>query len=143
MENPTSGDYVVLLTGLTSYLGSWIAKFCLERFPANYKFRASVRSKTNTTKLDPIKKVLGEENFDRIELVEVDLTQRDSIINALEGVNAVIHVASPYDLAEFTTYESYITPVMEGTKALFDGVKQHKVQKVIVTSSGLSILHGL
>lgn len=95
------GEYVVLLTGLTSYLGSWIAKLCLERFPASYKLKGTVRSKSSQTKLEPLKQVLGEENFNRIILVEADLTDKDSIINALEGVHAVLHVASPYNIGEF------------------------------------------
>jgi hypothetical protein len=45
--------------------------------------------------LAPLKKELGEDNFNKIELVEADLTDKQSIINACAGVTIIIHVASP------------------------------------------------
>jgi len=45
----------------------------------------------------------------------MDLNQPESIINALEGVTHVLHVASPINPQDFASYDSYIDPVKIGT----------------------------
>jgi len=57
----------------------------------------------------------------------------------MEGVHTVIHVASPFNFAEFTKYEDFIEPVKSGTKALLEGAKNHNVKRLIVTSSSLTL----
>jgi dihydroflavonol-4-reductase len=131
---------VVLLTGLTGYVATHIAKLLLEKLPSNYKLKATVRNKSNLDKLKTFIADVGEENFKKIELVEMDLNNSDSIISALEGVTHVLHVASPINPSDFTKYEDYVDPVIAGTKALIEGVKKHHIKKLIVTSSCLCIL---
>jgi len=58
---------------------------------------------------------LGEDSFNQIELVEADLTVPDTIINAIEGVTYVIHVASPINREEFSSYDDFVNPVKVGT----------------------------
>ena len=83
---------------------------------------------------------VGEENFKKIELVEMDLNNSESIINSLEGVTHVIHVASAINPGVAPKYEDFVDPVINGTKALIEGVKKHHIQKLIVTSSCVCIL---
>ena len=55
--------------------------------------RGTVRSKGNAEKLDPIRKGLGEEYWELLELVEADMNDKDSIAEAIRGATYVIHVA--------------------------------------------------
>ena len=99
----------------------------------NTILKATVRNKNNLSKLKAFIERVGEENFKKIELVEMDLNKPDSVINALEGVTHVLHVASPINYLEFTTYESFMNPVRIGTAAMIEGCKKHHVKKVVVT----------
>ena len=52
---------LVLITGVTGFLGSMTAKVFLE--DGSYRIRGTVRDKNNAVKIDPLKKTLGEELF--------------------------------------------------------------------------------
>ena len=67
----------------------------LENVGAEYKIRASVRSLANKAKLEPLRQEFGEEAFSRIEFVEADLNNNESLVRAVQGVQHIIHVASP------------------------------------------------
>jgi dihydroflavonol-4-reductase len=83
---------------------------------------------------------IGEDKFREIELVGMDLTNKDSIMNAFKGVTHVVHVASPFNPAEFTKYEDFVNPVIEGTKAVTEACKINNVKKLVVTSSNLTVM---
>ena len=61
---------LVTITGITGFLGAHVCLLFLK--DGSYRVRGTVRSKTNTSKIDPIKKAYGE-LFDQLELVEADL----------------------------------------------------------------------
>lgn len=58
--------------------------------------RGTVRSKTNAAKIDPLKRLLGDELFAQVELVEADLLNEHSIREAFQGSTFVAHTASPF-----------------------------------------------
>jgi hypothetical protein len=47
--------------------------------------RGTVRDKNNAKKIDPIRKAFTEELFNKIDLVEMDLLNEESIIQAAQG----------------------------------------------------------
>ena len=49
---------LVTITGVTGFLGSMTAKLFLE--DGNYRIRGTVRDCNNASKMDPLKKTLGE-----------------------------------------------------------------------------------
>ena len=74
----------VLLTGLTSYLGSHIAKILLKKLhSSSYNIKATVRNKNKLQSLSPLIKEGGQEAFNRITLVEMDLNKPESLIDAI------------------------------------------------------------
>ena len=131
---------VILITGLTGYVATHIAQQLLYSMTSNCTLKATVRDKNNLSKLKNFIAMIGEETFKKIELIEMDLTKPESIINALEGVTHVIHAASPVNSAEFTTYDAYFEPVRIGTTALIEGCKKHHVKKLVVTSTALTVV---
>ena len=69
-----------------------------------------------------------------MELVEADLLDEASIINACAGATYVIHTASPFHFSQ-KTKEELIKPAVEGTTAVMKACKQHGVKRVVITSS--------
>lgn len=57
--------------------------------------RGTVRDKTNPEKLAQLRLAFGE-HFDKLELVNADLLNEQSLIDAITGSTYVVHVASPF-----------------------------------------------
>jgi nucleoside-diphosphate-sugar epimerase len=67
---------IVTITGISGYVGSQVCLHFLKC--GQFKVRGTVRSKTNTIKIQPLKDAFGE-LFDEIELVEADLLNENSL----------------------------------------------------------------
>ena len=126
---------LVTITGISGFLGSQTALTFLK--DGKYRVRGTVRSTSNAAKIDPIKAAFGD-YFNQMELVEADLLDEASIINACAGATFVIHTASPFHFAQ-QTKEELIKPAVDGTIAVMKGCNQHKVKRVVITSSVAAI----
>ena len=104
---------LVTITGVTGFLGSQTAKVYLE--DGSYRIRGTVRDCNNATKIDPLKKTLGDELFAQLELVNADLLNEESISAAIAGSTYVVHTASPFVLANPEDPQTLIKPAVEGT----------------------------
>lgn len=82
----------VIITGISGFLGSQVCLHFLKH--GGFTVRGTVRSKTNEKKIEPLRKAFGE-FFDQLELVEADLLNEDSVINACESSDYIVHTASP------------------------------------------------
>lgn len=133
-----SSSKKVCITGVSGYLGSWVLKTFLDS-SENFSIRATVRDPENSAKIQPLQDALGEK-FSEVELVSVDLTDNSSIDKAIEGCDYVIHTASPFPARAPEDPEEVIRPAVEGTKAVLEACHKHKVDRLVVTSSCLSIL---
>ena len=63
---------LVLVTGVTGYLGSWVLLQTVLK--GKYRVRATLRSKQSIPKLSKVREILGDEKFEEIDFVEADLT---------------------------------------------------------------------
>ena len=126
----------VLVTGITGYIGSWVALMLLEQ---GYKVRGSVRDPSNQAKLDPLKKSFGPEKFDKLEIVKGDLLDAESMREAVRGCQWVAHIASPFVFEEPTDENELIRPAVEGTLSVLRACKEFGVSRVCVTSSVASV----
>ena len=72
-----------------------------------------------------------------MELVEADLLDEASLINACAGSTYVIHTASPFmpQLKE----EELVKPAVDGTMAVMKACTTHGVKRVVITSSVAAI----
>jgi dihydroflavonol-4-reductase len=98
---------VLLLTGSTGFIGSWILQM-LEDTVKAYKSKRY-----------------------KIEIVEGNLLDHRSLSKAAEGVDAVIHTAALYDAS--SSKKSFLLSNVEGTKALIDSLKP--VTRFVLTST--------
>ncbi len=82
----------LLITGASGFLGQYVVKEALSK---GHKVLAVVRPSSNV-------KCLAWHNHPNVELVRIDLRRFDGIVDALQGVDAVIHLAAA-KLGDFYT----------------------------------------
>jgi len=124
---------IVMITGVTGYLGSMTAKMFLE--DGSYRVRGTVRDLNNAVKIDPLKKTLGDELFSKLALVEADLLDPASIAAAAAGSTFVVHTASPFVLQNPADPDTLIKPAVGGTKAVLEACLMNRVNRLVITSS--------
>lgn len=129
-------EEVILVTGVSGYIGSHVAKLLLEE---GYKVRGTVRSLSNEAKVEPLKSLVPDAKFP-LELVEADLTKEEGWDKAVEGCTGVLHVASPFpDLVNQQVDEAgLVDTAKDGTLQVLKAVANHaaaSVKRVVVTSS--------
>jgi len=131
----------VLITGISGYIGSHVCKTFLEH--GGFEVRGTVRNKSNPKKIEPLQKGF-DELFDALDIVEADLTNAKSIDEAVEGCQYIVHTAAPvFDFTKVLDNEDEILQLNEeGTLAVMRAAQNHKVKKVIITSSIAAIVGG-
>ncbi|CAI2374876.1 unnamed protein product [Moneuplotes crassus] len=125
------------VTGITGYLGSAVGKHLLQC--GKYHVRGSVRSLENASKINPIKQAYKPYE-DAYELKEANLLDDDSIYKFVEGLDYVIHVASPFpDISKKMDEEELIRPAVDGTLSVLRASQQFGIKRVVVTASTATI----
>ncbi|KAK1144062.1 putative PKS/NRPS-like protein biosynthetic cluster [Aspergillus melleus] len=121
---------LIFITGATGFIGSAVA---LQALKQGYQLRISVRRESQIQKL---KNLFSKDGYsDKVEFVVVaDITQNSALAGRLDGVEYVLHIASP--LLHGTDKESYFDPAVKGTMAILtEAAKVESIKKVVVTSS--------
>jgi nucleoside-diphosphate-sugar epimerase len=111
----------ILVTGATGKVGSRLAQRLSER---GDRVRALVRDRTRAAQL------LGG----RVELVEGDLLDADSLAAAVQGVDAVVHCAAFFRGA--TAEQAHAVNDL-GTQHLAHAARRASVRRFLFTSTGL------
>ncbi|GAA6018687.1 hypothetical protein JCM11491_001261 [Sporobolomyces phaffii] len=126
----------VLLTGASGFLAAHIAQQLVER---GFKVRGTVRSKE---KGDFLKKnvVDNSDNFDFV-IVE-DVEQEGAFDDAVKGVDAVLHTASPFHFNVEDPHKDLINPAVQGTtNILRAAARESGIKRVVITSSFAAIVN--
>ncbi|KAE9410580.1 NAD(P)-binding protein [Gymnopus androsaceus JB14] len=116
----------ILVTGANGFLGAHIVKEALD---SGYIVRGTVRS---SEKADMLKKVFPSEKFETAivpDLIKSDYTE------ALKGVTAVIHSASPFTLSVNDPKKDMLDPAVEGTLSVLRATQAAGIKRVVLTSS--------
>lgn len=129
----------VLVTGASGFIAKHIVVQLLD---AGYSVRGSVR---HAARADEIRAVAREKckhqpPIDRLQFATLDLESDAGWSEALQGVDAVIHTASPFPLVQPKNEDDVIRPAVEGTLRALRAAKAHGVNRVVLTSSLLSIM---
>ena len=111
----------VLVTGATGFIGGNLARRLCQR---GYRVRALVRPQANTLTID------GTD----VERVPGDILDRDSVIRAVQGCQAVFHCAAIYTFWSKTPELVYRTNV-DGTAIVLQAAQQAGVSRVVFTST--------
>ena len=129
----------VLLTGASGYIGKHIT---LELLNQGYEVRASLRSlKKATEVIDAVTPHLKDsKSLDScLTFVELNLEKDAGWEDALEGVDVLMHTASPFPIASPKDENELIRPAVDGTLRALKAAKKAGVKRVVLTSSVAAI----
>jgi nucleoside-diphosphate-sugar epimerase len=118
----------VLVTGGAGFVASWCVAELLKQ---DYVVRATLR---DLSRAERIRQALAPETQAKGELafVAADLTEDAGWDSAMEGVDYVLHVASPLGGA---VRGDLIAPAREGTLRVLGAAAKAKVKRVVMTSA--------
>lgn len=122
----------VLITGCTGFLGRQVTHEFLSR---GYNVRGTTRS-------SPAKHQSILDDFsagDALELRTLDLNIDKGWDEAMEGIDAVIHTASPFSAYEPKDEMELIGPAREGTLRVLRSAHASGIRKFVITSSTAAI----
>ena len=128
----------VLLTGVSGFIGGHVALALLE---AGYRVRGSLR---HMSRADEVRTGISRAggDVDRLELVELDLTDDHGWREAARGCRYLVHVASPIALRQPEERGAMIAPAVEGTSRAIAAALEAGVERVALTSSVAAVSHG-
>ncbi|KAH9487405.1 Ketoreductase azaE [Psilocybe cubensis] len=123
----------VLVTGANGFVAMAIIQRLLG---LGFSVRGTVRSQE---KAEETKKIFSSYG-DRLELLIIeDLTQDGALDDAVKGIDAIEHTASPGPghLPDEDPYEIYINPAVQGTLSILNSILKNgsQVKRVVITSS--------
>ena len=127
----------VLVTGASGY----IALHCIaELLKDGFAVKGSLR---NMDRQEEVKKAFQKEiSSDKLEFCKLDLSSDEGWNDAMWDCDYVMHVASPFPLAEPKNENDLIEPAREGTLRALGAAKKNNIKKIIVTSSQAAIAYG-
>ncbi|KAJ3712943.1 D-lactaldehyde dehydrogenase [Lentinula raphanica] len=124
----------VLVTGANGYIAAWVVRTLLEK---GYAVRGTVRSEA---KGEPLKKIFGDykEKFETV--VVEDITKDGAFDEAVKGVDAIEHTASPFHFKADDPQE-LIGPAVNGTRSILkSALSQSSIKRIVVTSSTAALI---
>jgi dihydroflavonol-4-reductase len=115
-----------LVTGANGHLGNNLVRTLVGR---GERVRAAVRNLANAEPLE----VLAS------EIVRLDLTDKDSLREALEGVETLYQVAAVFRLWARDPEQEIIQPNLEGTRNVLEAAAESGVKRVVYVSSSTTL----
>lgn len=126
----------VLLTGISGYIGLHCAK---ELIDEGYDVKGSVRNKEKAREV--IKTLeIADVNTKNLEIVELDLNSDGGWAEASTNCDYVMHVASPFIVAEPKNPSDVISPAVNGSLRVLRAAKDAGVKRLVLTSSIVSMM---
>ncbi len=127
----------VLVTGGSGYIAGWIIKYLLEQ---GSTVHATVRDPAKKKGLEHLH-AMAEAHKGKLKLFKADLLDVGSFDAAMQGVELVMHTASPFVISGFKdAHEALVRPAVEGTRNVLESVNRtESVKRVVLTSSVASI----
>ena len=72
----------------------------------------------------------------RLELFEADLSKPESWIPAAQGIDHIIHVATPLPLKPPKRRDELIAPAVDGTLSVLKAAsREERIKSIVITSS--------
>ncbi|KAF6834338.1 NAD-dependent epimerase dehydratase [Colletotrichum plurivorum] len=133
-----SSDHTILVTGANGYISTHVVGLALER---GYNVRATARSESSIANLRSL--FPDAASSDRLSFATVqDITKADSYKDALAGVTAVVHAASPFILNPKDNETDLLRPAIRGSVAILEAAKAYgpRVKHITNVSSLASVV---
>lgn len=129
---------LVLLTGVSGFIAKHIA---LKLLNAGYSVRGTLR---RLDRADEVRAALAPyltEHAGELTFAQADLESDAGWAEAMVGVAALVHTASPFPIAQPKDPAQVIRPAVEGTERVLKAAAAAGVTRVVLTSSTVAILN--
>jgi len=110
----------IFLTGATGFIGSHVAEFLSGQ---GFYLVCGVRANSNTNFLKTL----------HVELKTADITEPDSLIQAMKGCSVVIHTAGK--VTDWGKFQDFYNVNVVGTRNVLNTCKANGIKQVITTGS--------
>ena len=131
---------LILVTGATGFVGKWTV---IQLLQAGYRVRGTIRS---MSKADEVRAGVATQTapdaLSRLEFAESDLLDDRGWASAMQGVTAVMHIATAIRGDEPKDQSLVIRPALEGTQRVLRFANEAGIKRVILTSSIATIGYG-
>jgi nucleoside-diphosphate-sugar epimerase len=122
----------VLVTGGSGFIAGHVILALLDE---GHEVRATVRSLAKEESVRRILTDAGMADGSRLTFVEADLTADAGWAEATDGVDTVMHVASPVQPGHVENEDDLIVPAREGTLRVLRAAVDSGVRRVVLTSA--------
>jgi dihydroflavonol-4-reductase len=127
----------VLLTGISGYIGQYCGAELLNQ---GFEVVGTLRSLAKAD--DTRAAIAAVAPVEKLTFVEADLLSDEGWDEAMQGCTYVLHVASPFVLAEPKDESELITPAVEGTRRVIRAAQKAGVRRLVLTSSTVAMITG-
>jgi dihydroflavonol-4-reductase len=128
----------VLLTGASGFIAKHVA---LKLLNAGYSVRGTLR---RLDRAEEVRAALAPHLTDRageLSFVQADLESDAGWAEAMAGMTALVHTASPFPLGQPKDPATLIRPAVEGTERVLKAALAAGVERVVLTSSTVAVLN--
>lgn len=131
----------ILLTGVTGFIAKRIA---YDLLTAGYAVIGTVRTPAREAEVQTTLAANGldADTLARLRFVTLDLTSDAGWAEAMAGIDAVVHAASPFPIAQPKDENVLIRPAVDGTLRVLKSALAAGVHRVVLTSSMEAVMHG-
>lgn len=116
----------VLVTGASGFIAKHIVRELIEH---GHTVRAGVRSDKRRAEIEALFPDAG------IEFARLDLTSDDGWADALNGIDVLMHTASPFPGSQPKDRDELVRPAVDGTLRALSAARDAGTERVILTSS--------
>jgi nucleoside-diphosphate-sugar epimerase len=131
-------DQQIVVTGASGFIAKHVVGELLKR---GHFVRGTLRS---MDKAESVRKAMERLGCDqgRLSFIGADLDNDADWDEAVEGATTVVHMASPFPIAQPDDPDDVIRPARDGTLRVLKAATRAHVKRVVLTSSSVAIFYG-
>ena len=129
---------LVLLTGISGFIAKHVA---LKLLNAGFAVRGTVRRLDRAEEVRAALLPYLTEGSGQLSFVQADLESDAGWAEAMQGVSALVHTASPFPINQPKDPAMVIRPAVEGTERVLKAASAAGITRVVLTSSVAAVVN--